>query len=196
MSKDPQSLPPEKLPQVTAFQDEFTRKFMDSTEPVKEGYYLFRSGVGGYTMLFPEGAKLSEKGYSAPDKFYEEIDFGTSENNVDFYVHINYIQDGSASSINIQLKGLSSTSNYNGEFDKIKLEDKEIYLAKNEFRLEDEKDTAYNFSSYIKSNNSNKGIRFFYSVTCFDKNKPCHLNVKEEEKKAKMLMELVTFIEE
>jgi len=47
----------EKLPDTIAFQDEFTREFIKSPEEVEDGYYLFESKTGGYTMLFPVNAK-------------------------------------------------------------------------------------------------------------------------------------------
>ncbi|MDL4840514.1 hypothetical protein QQS35_08660, partial [Aquibacillus sp. LR5S19] len=52
-----------QLPETKAFQDEFTREFMDSTEEVKDGYYLFRSKTDGYTMLFPENAEMDSGGF-------------------------------------------------------------------------------------------------------------------------------------
>ncbi|WP_082415943.1 hypothetical protein [Numidum massiliense] len=195
MSKDPQSLPLEKLPQVTAFQDEFTRKFMDSTEPVKEGYYLFRSGVNGYTMLFPEGAKLSERGYSAPDKFFETIDFGGEEKNVTYYVRIEYHFSGTVNLIDSQLDSFRSEAHYNGEFKKREVGQKIMYIGNNEFLSDHKEDTAYNFFGFIKSKESNQGIRFFYSVTCLDAKKTCHLDVRKEEEQARILMESITFIE-
>lgn len=45
---------PSQLPKVEAFQDEYTRKFMYSTQEVDEGYYLLDSGTEKYTMNFPE----------------------------------------------------------------------------------------------------------------------------------------------
>ncbi|UHA58891.1 hypothetical protein KDJ21_018965 [Metabacillus litoralis] len=45
-----------ELPNTAAFQDEFTRSLLDSPEEVKEGYYLFKSKTGGYSMLWPKNA--------------------------------------------------------------------------------------------------------------------------------------------
>jgi hypothetical protein len=47
---------PKKWPNTAAFQDEYTREFMASTKEVKDGYYLFKSKTGGYTMWFPKDA--------------------------------------------------------------------------------------------------------------------------------------------
>ncbi|UOQ83606.1 hypothetical protein [Gracilibacillus salinarum] len=66
------------LPDVPAFQDEFTRGFMESTEPTEEGYYSFVSKTGAYQMNFPEDMTISEKSYNiGPDNRSELVNMET-----------------------------------------------------------------------------------------------------------------------
>lgn len=63
-----------EFPEVTAFQDEFTREFLESTEPTKEGYYPFLSKTNAYKMDFPENMTISEKSYNiGPDNRSETV---------------------------------------------------------------------------------------------------------------------------
>ncbi|WP_054948912.1 hypothetical protein [Numidum massiliense] len=191
-------IPEGELPQVTAFQDEFTRKFMDSTEPVQEGYYLFRSGVNGFTMLFPENAKMADKVYSAPGDHYEYTsfggDYGLKESNEVYSVDIKYQNDVYADHVDSQLNSLRRFLK-DGEFEEISMSGKTIYYGSGKKEFEHENDTVYAFFSYIKAKERHQGIRFMYSATCQDAEKPCNLDVEKEEEKAKRLMESVTFID-
>src|SRR5690625_7923114 len=59
-NQDLQDADPKDLPDTIAMQDEFTREFMSSAEEEEEGYYLFESKTGGYTMLYPVNSKQSK----------------------------------------------------------------------------------------------------------------------------------------
>src|SRR5699024_4152405 len=73
--KDISNMDPKDLPDVTAFQDDFTREFMTSTEDVEEGYYLFESKTGGYTMWYPEEATMDKHLYERKKKHFERLQF-------------------------------------------------------------------------------------------------------------------------
>ncbi|WP_054950775.1 hypothetical protein [Numidum massiliense] len=116
------AIPEEQLPQVTAFQDEFTRKFMDSTKPVQEGYYLFRSGVNGYTMLFPENAKITDLAYSAPGSHFETMsfggDYGKAEKNEVYYAKVQYRSTDFTEWSGDELGWVHSYFNFHDKFEK------------------------------------------------------------------------------
>jgi len=81
---------------VEAFQDEFTRQFLDSTKEVKPGFYLFRSGTNGYTMLFPENAILSDKFYEVDQNHFETIGIGASfGENISYFMNLRYLNKAS-----------------------------------------------------------------------------------------------------
>ena len=65
----------QKLPDTVALQDDFTREFIASPEEVEEGYYLFESKTGGYTMWYPKNAKLDQTFYKIMIKY---LTFGQS----------------------------------------------------------------------------------------------------------------------
>lgn len=80
----------EDLPDVRAFQDEFTREFLQSTEETREGYYLFMSGTGAYKMDFPAGGIVSEKSYSINKKGFESFFIGVHQLEREALISINY----------------------------------------------------------------------------------------------------------
>ncbi|KPB04291.1 hypothetical protein AAV98_12875, partial [Bacillus sp. CHD6a] len=53
----------EDVPDTVAFQDEFTKDFLQSSEEVVEGHYLFKSRTDGYTVLFPVNASMDKAVY-------------------------------------------------------------------------------------------------------------------------------------
>ncbi|GAB1766303.1 hypothetical protein [Priestia megaterium] len=47
-----------RYPNVPAFDDRFTRKFLNKDKKVDDGFYEFKSKTGQYTMWFPKGYQL------------------------------------------------------------------------------------------------------------------------------------------
>src|SRR5690606_26543949 len=82
-----------ELPNVVAFQDDFTREFMASTEEVEEGYYLFKSKTGGYTMLYPENAKMDEIYYEMSGEAFEAIHFSVEKDDSDYFYYVRSIYE-------------------------------------------------------------------------------------------------------
>ncbi|PAE16131.1 hypothetical protein CHH91_10890 [Virgibacillus sp. 7505] len=63
-SVSPSEMDPSDLPDVPAFQDEFTRDFLQSTEQTKKGYYPLLSGSNSFTMDFPKDMVISKESYN------------------------------------------------------------------------------------------------------------------------------------
>ncbi|PAE87496.1 hypothetical protein [Shouchella clausii] len=53
--KTPAEMDPADLPQIDAFQNEYSREMMVSTEPVADGYYLMRKNWRLYDMVSRRG---------------------------------------------------------------------------------------------------------------------------------------------
>ncbi|MBA2875710.1 hypothetical protein [Thermaerobacillus caldiproteolyticus] len=125
---------PEKLPNTVAFQDKFTRESMVSPKEVKEGYYLFRSRTGGFTMWFPKDAKINRGLYEKHDKYYESsvIAGVREEENIIYYIDMVYENRNITNVIDVNLSLLSDYANYNGKYTKIEANRNTIYFAKNE----------------------------------------------------------------
>src|SRR5690625_36132 len=78
-NEDLQDADPKALPDAIAMQDDFTRGFMASTEEEEEGYYLFESKTGGYTMLYPDNSNLGQIYYEKVNDSFETLHFGESK---------------------------------------------------------------------------------------------------------------------
>jgi hypothetical protein len=57
----------ESKPDVAAFNDQFTEEFLTSTEPVREGYYPFKSEIGTIIMEFPGDMVVGEKSHQVAE---------------------------------------------------------------------------------------------------------------------------------
>ncbi|MEH7605931.1 hypothetical protein [Priestia megaterium] len=63
-----------RYPNVPAFDDHFTREFLNKDKKVDDGFYEFKSKTGQYTMWFPEEYQLlheNEQQYVRDGDFYE-----------------------------------------------------------------------------------------------------------------------------
>ncbi len=63
-----------RYPNAPAFDDHFTRKFLNKDKKVDDGFYEFKSKTGQYTMWFPEEYQLlheNEQQYVRDGNFYE-----------------------------------------------------------------------------------------------------------------------------
>ncbi|MBQ4867756.1 hypothetical protein IHQ11_14730 [Priestia megaterium] len=63
-----------RYPNVPAFDDHFTREFLNKDKKVDDGFYEFKSKTGQYTMWFPEEYQLikeNEEDYVINDNSYE-----------------------------------------------------------------------------------------------------------------------------
>jgi hypothetical protein len=187
---------PEKLPDTVAFQDKFTREFMVSPKEVKEGYYLFKSKTGGYTMLYPKNAKMDRMFYEKHKKYYESIHLGggRERENISNYMIVTYENAPITEDIDVNLDLLSTYVHHNGKYIKFLSGDNTIYFGKNEQHISnDNNDIAYYFFSYVKSNHSHQAVRFIYAVLCKDENQKCSIDVQKEEERAKMFMKSIKF---
>jgi hypothetical protein len=88
------------LPKNRAFEQEFTRGFLQSTEEIEDGYYPFVSGTGRYKMWFPAGTQIGDKGYIKEGDYYENYQLHVSNDS------------GSASGITINYQALRQQEFY------------------------------------------------------------------------------------
>ncbi|WP_121661811.1 hypothetical protein [Metabacillus litoralis] len=187
-----------ELPNTAAFQDEFTRSLLDSPKEVKEGYYLFKSKTGGYSMLWPKNATTDGPPFYQRNKngfekiLFSEID---EEENYNYAFSTTYTTYGE-SLIGTSLNMLSASVGYNGQYEIIQTDKTIIYYAKLEDKIgtENEMVTSYNYFSYIVSKDSKKGIEYIFTANCFaELNSVCNIDPKVEEEKALIQMKNVTF---
>ncbi|MCM3163298.1 hypothetical protein [Metabacillus litoralis] len=183
-----------ELPNTAAFQDEFTRSLLDSPEAVKEGYYLFKSKTGGYSMLWPKNAVTDGPPFyqRTKDSFEKIIFYETNEKENYRYSFSTTYSTYGESAIESSLNLLSSSVGYYDEYEMIETDKNRIYYAKSEEPLENS--TAYFYFGYILSKESQKGLEYIYTAQCIDKAKPsCDVDVEKEEEKALYYMKSVIF---
>lgn len=193
---DPMKMEEKELPKVTAFQDEFTRKFMVSTKEEKDGFYRFKSGVDGYTMLFPENAKLSEKMYSVEkNKSFESIDISSedSKENSFYFIKLIYQKEHDSNAVDLNLERLKGSTNYKGDFEEKDLGDKTIYYGSSQTKSKESDQLHYRYFSYIKSNKSNESIDIRYNAACSRPKNSCKIDPVEQERLARKIMESIKF---
>jgi len=197
-NQDLQDADPKDLPDTIAMQDDFTREFMASAEEEEEGYYLLESKTGGYTMLYPVNSRLDDMYYEKVNDSYEALHFGESKESseVPFYVRSTYNQGKDTNDIELYLSLLSDSIDYDGEYEEIELDNKVIYFARKSSKVDSDKDNVFDFFGYIKSKDSNQGVRYIYVVTCFDEGDECDYDFDAVEDEAKKLMKSIEFIGE
>jgi hypothetical protein len=193
--KDISEMDPAELPDVIAFQDDFTREFMSSLDEVEDGYYLFESKTGGYTMMYPENAKMDQLFYESTGDNYEYIQFGENEetNKFNYYVRAAYDEGGRAGEPEILLDLLSTYVNYEGEYEKIDDADVSIYFAATEYVTDSGKSTTNRFFGTVMSNNSDQSVRFIYNVIIDNENVDNAVDLESVERNVLEIMKSIEF---
>ncbi len=194
--KEAEKVKPEKLPNTNAFQDEFTRNFMASTEEMENGYYLFESGIEAFTLNFPKNANMDKVYYQSDGGKYEKFNFGETsvEKNIDYVVVGTLRDEESTKWVDSYLNSLSKTNGYEGEFRKYTQKNNDIYYAEFIDKVSEEKNGFYYvFLAYIMSSNSNKALSMSYSSKCYSSTQDCLLNLDIEREKAKKVFHSVRF---
>ena len=187
---------PKDLPDVMAFQDEFTRGFMTSTEEVEDGYYLFESKTGGYTMWYPEDARMDDMYYQKKGEHFEAIQFGgnhDSTTDTAYYVRATYNKLNDVKDHELYLSLLSGTSGYDGEFEQNKKGERMYYYARRENIGETK--SFYGFLALAVEDAKNQALRYKYTIICDNPKKGCDFDLDEVERQVKKIMESVEFKE-
>src|SRR5690625_3711210 len=194
-NQDLQDADPKDLPDTIAMQDDFTRGFMASTEEEEEGYYLFESKTGGYTMLYPVNSNLGQIYYEKVNDSFETLHFGESKESSDvpYFIQTTYNQSNDTNDIELYLTLLSEDLEYNGEYEEIELDNKVIYFARKSVKVNSDENNAFDFFGYIKSKSSKQAVRYVYGVTCFDEGDDCDYDLDAIEEEVKNLMMSIEF---
>ncbi|MDY0409411.1 hypothetical protein ACFFIS_01405 [Virgibacillus soli] len=188
---------PKDLPDVMAFQDEFTRGFMTSAEEVEDGYYLFESKTGGYTMWYPEDARMDDMYYQNNKQHFEAIQFGGSHDrstDAQYYVRAIYNNLSDVNEHQTYLDLLSVTSGYKGDYERSLHGDKTLYFAVNKYVTKSKNTTYYSFLALLVQDKSNQALQYDYTIIC--KNSiECSFDLNEVEQQIKSLIKSVEFID-
>jgi len=188
---------PEKLPDLPAFQDDFTREFMGSTDEIEEGFYLFQSKTGKYTMMYPGNAKMQKTFYGFTGENYEKLRYAGGDEEVTgatYTVDLSFKHNKDTIRLDTHLSVVSKGIRYEGDFEKIDTDDTEIYFAKNTLPEDRKTIGTYNFFGVVKSKESNKTLNYIYMVYCEERSEDgCGYDTEAIEAHVKKLMKSVTF---
>ncbi|WP_157663752.1 hypothetical protein [Sutcliffiella horikoshii] len=180
-------------PNSIAFNDEFTKDFLESSDEVVKGHYLFKSQTEGYTVYFPKNASMDKAAYERAGDEFEAVGFVENDENenLSFYYNINYDDQPRANDIEFKLDMFDTYLDYTGDFEEYTKDSVTYYYSENVFDFEGKK--SFQYFAYIKPEIENKGINFIGSVTCIDYEQPCKQDSNEVKDKVLNIMHSIDF---
>ena len=189
-TKKPSDMNEADLPDVRAFNDEFTRDFLQSTEETKEGFYPFLSGTGKYKMDFPAEGVIGEKAYTKKKRGYEEFLIHIKDETGSI-IRINYYPGDRKESKDQSLDLLKGRLGYDGEFEKKEEDGQSLYYTDFERR------GFHTYGGYVQNEQADGGIDISYKIDCRDdKQDICEANKETIAKKVMKWMKSVQLIHE
>ncbi|MCM3550766.1 hypothetical protein M4D48_19575 [Alkalihalobacillus clausii] len=181
--KTPAEMDPADLPPIDAFQNEYSREMMVSTEPVADGYYLMRSKIGAFTIWFPEEAVFMYNASGIDGDHYEKISFAyeSEEENWGYLIDFQYNYSGYAERPDWLLANLRNRWSYEEEWKEIEDEDGRTYYGNTVEEFKGHQN--YIFMGYkVSSQEAPQGMEFLYIASCVDKEaESCQIDLAEEE---------------
>ncbi|GAB3804243.1 hypothetical protein [Virgibacillus kimchii] len=158
-AQKPADMDPEELPDVRAFQDEFTREFLQSAEETRDGYYPFLSGTGKYEMDFPGGGVIGERSYAVKDTGIENLVIGTKMDGGGMQIKVSYNTVRQEEYTEDLLKSFEQLVEEELDIEEKVLEDKIIYFA--EYFPDSENDF---YVAYIQNTMDSGGVELRISI--------------------------------
>ena len=156
----PSEMHPDDLPDERAFQDEFTREFLQSVEETRPGYYPFLSKTGKYEMDFPSGGKIGNKQYSLENEIFEGLSVGVNNTEQESAFTLFYFGGNDKTSIDTNLDAFKKRVGERIEYKKIENNDKITFYS-------NFKDNDFdNHVAYIQNNNKPGAIELIYFIDC------------------------------
>ncbi|MFP7494404.1 hypothetical protein SFC66_11500 [Terribacillus saccharophilus] len=158
----PSEMDQKYLPDVPAFQDEFTRDYLQSTEPVREGFYPFEAKSEKFTMDFPEDMTIDERSYSKSSKDDSEfITISHTDQSLDVITNIQLKYYGFMGDEETSKQGMSKKMRDELNFENVSSE------------YENQKIEVANYSSgpfpgfaTLIWNDNDENIQIFADITC------------------------------
>ncbi|PAF34509.1 hypothetical protein CHH69_15425, partial [Terribacillus saccharophilus] len=176
-----------------AFEDEFTRSFLESTETTREGYYSFVSKSNSFKMDFPQDMIINEESHTVePDDRGEYIYMEYNpEGSKDLYAvrtiqYTNFMTDEANSK-----KQISNSLDLELEFNEISLNnDQKLQLADFEY------DEEISGIAALISNSKNQELQIIADIQCGESTQSDTCTSKKEKEKEKIMewLETIEFI--
>ncbi|MDI3092468.1 hypothetical protein [Priestia megaterium] len=189
-----------RYPNVPAFDDHFTREFLNKDKKVDDGFYEFKSKTGQYTMWFPEEYQLiheNKEDYSINGKDYERW-VASSENFFNNKSEISYINveltDKVKKNEDINVESVFKKNLHVNMPKKIETANASIYYdsAYTYFKGTEEKVVKNNikyvpntYVAYIADKDTDRVIELYYKYTGEE------LTEKQREKQEKLIVKIL-----
>lgn len=170
MGKDklPSEMNPKDLPEGRAFEDEFTRGLLQSTEEVSQGYYSFVAKNRKWKSAFPKDGLTNDLDYTSKDNF-ESLIYTDWEDGKDTSatVNVSYYSSFNPGHVESKKNGLRSKTGYHLDFEEIPRDNQTYYIASFEEKVEEEKNALlYGYVAYIQKESEAGGIYVIYRISC------------------------------
>ena len=189
-TKKPLEMNPDELPDGRAFEDEFTRGFLQSTEETRPGYYPFLSGTGQYEMDFPVGGIVGENSYALKERDYEGLSIGVDNyNGTESFIKINYDSLHEAGREKAILHMINLQFDEELEFETFASENSTLYLS----YFEEEDDTYYAFAGFLQNEGETGGIKIIYETRCSSGKDECKEMKEKNKNRIKEHIESIQF---
>ncbi|MFP7478297.1 hypothetical protein [Terribacillus saccharophilus] len=167
-----------KYPEVAAFQDSFTRDFLTSVEPTRNGHFPFLSQTMAYAMDFPEDMIIGERSYNiGPDNRSEFVTMSPHEPK-DIYVehtveYYSFLADEEHSR-----ESISARMGVELNFEEIPIDYASQQMKVAEYQF----DKSMEFATLIWKEGKGRQIHVFSSIRCVKGDQLKQLNECSEEK--------------
>jgi len=166
-TKKPSEMNEDELPDGRAFDDEFTRRFLESTEETRPGYYPFLSGTGKYEMDFPVEGTVGEQGYALKEKDYEGLFIGVNAGEIHSAIRLNYSAFDESGREHTILDIINHRVNQELEYEKLPSENQTLYLSYFETKR------YYGYAGFLQNEVENGGIEIIYQTECVASKEKC-----------------------
>ena len=161
----PSEMNPNDLPDERAFEDEFTREFLQSAEETRPGYYPFLSKTGKYKMDFPAGGVITKQPYTLKKSNFEFLSIGIlNPDESEARISLTYYSENQKDKLDLHLNQFQGRIGKDIDFEAIEKDNATIFYSnfqRNNFN---------NYVAYIQRNNESGGIELLYSNRCVTSN--------------------------
>lgn len=168
------------IPDTRAFNDPFTKKFLQSKEENPVGYYTFLSKTDGYSFALPVDSKIDGFTYTSREKKFEgftvDIDLkDINQTNLKAYLDIRYFSYYTFDSTESSLELWQAQFNDSLNFEKTQFKNHTIYS--DYYNIEDE--DLYGLVGYAQNDKKAGGLFFNYYYYCTEDKNICNKQERE-----------------
>lgn len=165
---EPENDVPEDLPDVRAFQDAFTRPFLQSKEESEPGYYLFKSETGMFQMNFPADGIIEEKSHIEKNGNFESFLMSTKKDDQLSLTVVTYDQMDEDDDIESILEDVEEKFDTDLDFSESEWTDRTLYLSPLPV---DEGSLGY--IGLLISDSSDEKVEIIYEAQCESPEETC-----------------------